>query len=157
MNFSKDFTYGNKVFTDEVSSVDYQKLCKLLETIIAWAVSDEIEKLSKERCCGCEYDHPSQRQHDCLMLTVEEKWATYGLEAMERVNSKQMIWHLFLEAMRILKLKYYNSIVDHLNDLQRDPDSALLDSLMELHLDADNTEFNSVLNYLSYWKEDRGY
>ena len=50
--------------------------------------------------------------------------------------------------MRILKLKYYNSIVDHLNDLQRDPDSALLDSLMELHLDADNTEFNSVLNYL---------
>ena len=98
-----------------------------------------------------------QRQHDCLMLTVEEKWTTYGLEAMERVNSKQMIWHLFLEAMRILKLKYYNSIVDHLNDLQRDPDSALLYSLMELHLDADNTEFNSVLNYLSYWKEDRGY
>ena len=90
MNFSKDFTYGNEVFTDEVS-VDCQKFCKLLETIIAWAVSDEIEKLSKERCCGCEYDHPSQRQHDCLMLTVEEKWTTYGLEAMERVNSKQMI------------------------------------------------------------------
>ena len=80
------------------------------------------------------------------MLTDEEKWTTYGLEAMERVNSKQMIWHLFLEAMRILKLKYYNSIVDHLNDLQRDPDSALLYSLMELHLDADNTEFNSVLS-----------
>ena len=49
MNFSKEFTYGNKVFTDEVSSVDYQKLCKLLEAIIAWAVSDEIEKLSKEK------------------------------------------------------------------------------------------------------------
>ena len=46
---------------------------------------------------------------------------------------------------------------DHLNDLQRDPDSALLYSLMELHLDTDNTEFNSVLNYLSYWKEVRGY
>ena len=45
---------------------------------------------------------------------------------------------------------------DHLNDLQRDPDSALLYSLMELHLDTDNTEFNSVLNYLSPWKEDRG-
>ena len=86
MNFSKDLMYGNEVFTDEVSSVDYQKLCKLLEAIIAWAVSGEIEKLSKERCCGCEYDHPSQRQHDCLMLTVEEKWTTYGLEAMERVN-----------------------------------------------------------------------
>ena len=62
------------------------------------------------------------------------------------------------EAMRILKLKYYNSIVDHLNDLQRDPDSAaLLYSLMEFYLDTDNTKFNSVLNYLSYWKEDRRY
>ena len=131
MNFSEEFTYGNKVFTDEVSSVDYQKLCKLLEAIIAWAVSDEIEKLSKERRCGCEYDHPSERRHDCLMLTLEEKWTTYGLEAMERVNSKQMIWHLFLEATRILKLKYYNSIVDHLNDLQRDPDSAMLSFLLE--------------------------
>ena len=81
----------------------------------------------------------------------------YGLEAMERVNSKQMTWHLFLEVMRILKLKYYDSIVDHLNNLQCNPDSALLYSLMELHLDTDNTEFNSVFNYLSYWKEDRGY
>ena len=33
---------------------------------------------------------------------------------MERVNSKQMIWHLLLEAMRILNLKYHNSTVDHL-------------------------------------------
>ena len=78
---------------------------------------------------------------------------TYGLEAMKRVNNKQMIWHLFLEAMRILKLKYYNSIVDHLNDLQRDPDSALLYSLMELRLDANNTEFNSVLNYFPTGKK----
>ena len=29
MNFSKEFTYRNKLLTDEVSSVDYQKLCKL--------------------------------------------------------------------------------------------------------------------------------
>ena len=49
-----------------------QKPCKLLEVIIAWAVSDEIEKLSEEKCCGFEHDHPSQRQHDCLMLTVEK-------------------------------------------------------------------------------------
>ena len=60
------------MFTDEVSSADYQKLCKLLETIIAWAVSDEIEKLCKEKCCGYESDNPSQRRHDCLMLTVEK-------------------------------------------------------------------------------------
>ena len=69
---------GTRMFSDEVSSDDYKKLCKLLETIIAWAVFDEVHKLSKEKCCGCEYDHPSQRRHDCVMLTVEEKWSTYG-------------------------------------------------------------------------------
>jgi hypothetical protein len=25
------------------------------------AVAYEVGKLAKERCCGCEYDHPSQR------------------------------------------------------------------------------------------------
>ena len=69
---------------------------------------------------------------------------TYGLEAIERVNSKRIIWRLFLEALRILKLNYHNSIVDHLRDLERDPDSSLVHSLMELHLDPDNTMFDSV-------------
>jgi hypothetical protein len=90
------------------------------------------------------------------MLTIEEKWMSYGLEAIERVNSKRMTWRLFLEALRILKLKYHNSIVDHLRDLERDPDSSLVHFLMELHLDTNNTQFESVLNYLSYWREDRG-
>jgi hypothetical protein len=157
MSFSKQPTFANKVFADEVSSADHKKLCNLLEMILAWAVSDEVHKLCKERCYGCEVDHPSQRRHDCLMLTIEEKWITYGLEAIERVNSKRMIWRLFLEALRILKLECHNSIVDHLRDLERDPDSAMVYSLMELHLDTDNTEFDSILNYLSYWKEDKGY
>ena len=156
MSFFKQPTFASKVFVDEVSSANYKKLCNLLETILAWSVSDEVHKLSRERCCGCEVDHPSQRRHDCLMLTMEEKWLTYGLEAIERVNSKRIIWRLFLEALRILKLNYHNSIVDHLRDLERDPDSSLVHSLMELHLDPDNTMFDSVLNYLSYWKENRG-
>ena len=45
------------------------------------------------------------------------------VRAIERVWHKRMIWHLFLEEVRILKLRYYNGIVDHLNDLKRDPDS----------------------------------
>ena len=156
MSSFKHTTFGSRVFADEVFYEDHMKLCNLLETIFAWSVSDEVRKLDKEKCCGCEVDHPSQRRHDCLMLTIEEKWMSYGLEAIERVNSKRMTWRLFLEALRILKLKYHNSIVDHLRDLERDPDSSLVHFLMELHLDTNNTQFESVLNYLSYWREDRG-
>ena len=91
------------------------------------------------------------------MLTEEEKWVNYGLEAIEQENSKRVIWRLFLEAMRVLKLEYHSGIVDHLRDLKREPDSALVYSLMELYLDPNNTEFDCVLNYLSYRREDRGY
>ena len=89
------------------------------------------------------------------MLTEEEKWVNYGLEAVEQVNSKRVIWRLFLEAMRVLKFEYHSGIVDHSRDLEREPDSALVYSLMELYLDLNNTEFDCVLNYLSYWREDR--
>ena len=30
----------------------------------------EIERLCEENCCGCQVDHPSQRQHDSVMLSL---------------------------------------------------------------------------------------
>jgi hypothetical protein len=104
MSFCKQPTFASKVFVDEVSSADHKKLCILLETILAWAVSDEVHKLCKERCCGCEVDHPSQRRHDCLMLTIEEKWITYGLEAIERV-SVGILLHVLLVSVMDVRFK----------------------------------------------------
>lgn len=31
------------------------------------AIWDDIYSISKERCNGCEIDHPSQTEHPCLM------------------------------------------------------------------------------------------
>ena len=65
MSFSQNFEQSNWaccVHVDEVSSSDYKRLFSLLEAIYAEAVAREVDKLTKERCCGCEYDHPSQRQ-----------------------------------------------------------------------------------------------
>ena len=88
MNFSQNFeqsNWANSVHADEVSSSDYKRLFSLLEAIYAEAVACEVGKLTKERYCGCEYDHPSQLQHDCIMLSEQERWQSYGLEAIERV------------------------------------------------------------------------
>ncbi|CAB4012542.1 Hypothetical predicted protein [Paramuricea clavata] len=47
--------------------------------------SDEIAKIRREKSCDCKVDYPSQRRHECLMLTLEESWTTYGLDAIEQV------------------------------------------------------------------------
>ena len=49
-----------------------------------------VADLSKLRCYGCEIDHPSQRQHDCLLpddILIEQHFD----EAVEKVNSTAVI------------------------------------------------------------------
>ena len=66
---------------DEVSPMEFRKLCNLLETIFAQTVSFE------ERCCGCKLNRFSQSE--CLMLSYEERSQMYDLEAIERVSKKR--------------------------------------------------------------------
>ena len=49
-----------------------------------------VAELSKLRCYGSEKDHPSQRQHDCL-LPDDILIAMYFDEALEKVNSTAII------------------------------------------------------------------
>jgi hypothetical protein len=78
----------------------------LLEGIYANVVAHEVERLCVDSCNGCQAGHPSQRhvQHDCLMMNENERWKMYGLQAIERVNGKCIVWNEFAEAMRVLKL-----------------------------------------------------
>ena len=132
-------------------SVSYNQF-NLLEGIYANAVACEVHKLCAELCCGCQINHASQRQHDCLMMDEYERWQMYGLQAIERVNAKRMVWNDFAEVMRVLKLKVDVNIIEHLQQMERDPDSTFVESLMELHQDTDNREVQCVLNYLFHCK-----
>jgi hypothetical protein len=75
----------------------------LLEGIYANAVAHEVHRLCVELCCGCQINHPSQRQHDCLMIDEHERWQMYGLQAIGRVNTKRLVWNEFAEVARVLK------------------------------------------------------
>ena len=146
MNFSENFeqtNWVNSVHGDEFSSCDYKRLFSLLEAIYADAVACEVGKLAKERCCGCEYDHPSQRQHVCLMLSEQEKWQSYRLEAIERVRK--------MKTIRVMKLQYHKD----LRQFREKSDSTFVYSLMDLLENTEDSEFGSILNYLSYWREDK--
>ena len=145
--------WGNNAHIDEVSKTEYQKQFSLLEAIFANAVASEINQLCQEYCCGCKIDHPSQRQHDCLMMDEDERWEMYGFDAIERVNNKRMIWDEFVEAARVLKLRCHKDVLDHLRQLEKTPDSMFVQSLRDLHSGTANPELDCVLNYLSYWRK----
>ena len=124
----------------------------LLEGIYANAVAQEVERLCVESCNGSQAGHPSQRQHDYLMMNENERWQMYGLQAIERVNGKRMVWNEFAEAMRVLKLAVDRDVLEHLQQLEKDPDSTFVDSLMELYQNTENHELQCILNYLFHWR-----
>ena len=102
----------------------------LLEGIYANAVAQEVERFCVESCNGCQAGHPSQRQHDCLMMNEHERWQMYGLQAIERVNGKRMVWNEFAEAMRVLKLAVDRDVLEHLQQLEKDPHGGRLLSIL---------------------------
>jgi hypothetical protein len=124
----------------------------LLEGIYANAVAHEVERLCVDSCNGCQVGHPSRRQHDCLMMNENERRQMYGLQAIERVNGKRMVWNEFAEAMRVLKLAVDRDLLEHLQQLEKYPDSTFVDSLMELHQNTENHELQCILNYLFHWR-----
>ena len=52
---------------------------------------------------------------------------------------------------RGIKLRIDN-VLEHLQQLEKDPDSTFVDSLMELHQNTENYELQCMLNYLFHWR-----
>ena len=133
---------------DKISDVEYQKLFSLIEVIYTHAVFTEIERLCEENCCGCKIDHPSQRQHDCLMLTEEEKWELYYKKAVALLNENRSV----IEATRVLKLSCHKDALEYLRHLERESEIALY-TLWQLHSNKEDREMNGILEYFAYWRE----
>jgi hypothetical protein len=134
------------------NSVNKLNLNLKLEGMYANAVAQEVERFCVESCNGCQVGHPSQRQHDCLMMNENERWQMYGLQAIERGNGKRVVWNEFAEAMRVLKLAVDRGVLEHLQQMEKDPDSTFVDSLMELYQYTENHELQCILNYLFHWR-----
>ena len=68
-------------FLSHRQSLTQEKLLKCYAEEIACAIS----VLVVENCNGCIIDHPSQRQHPCLMMENDEKLLLYFDIALSRV------------------------------------------------------------------------
>ena len=94
--------------TDEVVPWEVNQQCNLMNAIFSQVVNHRVQELRKEKCCGCKVDHPSQRRHECLMMSEGEGWISYGLEAIEHVIEKGILWKQFREAIQIMRLIPHN-------------------------------------------------
>ena len=55
-------------------------------------------------CNGCRIDHPSQRQHDCLMMEVEENMWVYFDCALDAVSEGEAtIVEVFINSLQDIK------------------------------------------------------
>ena len=117
----------------------------LMNAIFSQCIDLRVEELRKEKCYGCEIDHPSQRQHDCIVMTEEEAWETYGIEAIEHIFQKQILQKQFMEAIRIMKLTPREHVLQHYQKLKSNHVSAL-----ELIMDVKKnvSEYQDSLGYL---------
>ena len=84
------------------------------------------------------------------MLSLDEEWVMYGLQAVGRVLEKGTLRRQFIEAVRVLKLPHYERAEKHQN-LERNHE-VTLEFLKSLSKDFD--EYQPILNYLMHWSKD---
>ena len=139
--------------TDEVVLWEVNQQFNLMNAIFSQIVDRRVQELRKEKCCGCKIDHPSQRRHDCLMMSEEEGWITYGPEAIEHVLEKGILWKQFREAIRIMQFIPHDHARRHFQKLSSDRE-ATLELLMDLNFKTNLAEYQDILGYLHYWQKE---
>lgn len=54
-------------------------------------IQELIPTLTREHCYGCMVDHPSQREHSCLLFTELECLEQFFVEAYDKISLKDVI------------------------------------------------------------------
>ena len=75
---------------DEVEQIQRKKVATIIGHVFQLTYAAFFDKLVQEekvnRCHGCTIQHPSQRQHSCLMLDTEDAWFYYHDVAREQID-----------------------------------------------------------------------
>ena len=75
---------------DEVEQIQRKKVATIIGHVFQLTYAAFFDKSVQEekvnRCHGCTIQHPSQRQHSCLMFDTEDAWCYYHDEAREQID-----------------------------------------------------------------------
>ena len=80
----------NVLTVDKVEQVQRKKLATIVGHVFQLTYAAVFDKLIHQekvnRCHSCTIDHPSQRQHSCLMMDNEDVWFYYHDDAREQID-----------------------------------------------------------------------
>ena len=87
------------------------------------------------------------------MMSEEEAWINYGLEAIDHVFQQGILWKQFREAVRIMKLIPHDHAVKHFQKLSTNH-KATLTSLRDSVLKTNLSEYQDILGHFHYWQKE---
>ena len=76
----------------------------ILLNCYAEEITSTITSMVLKNCNGCLIDHPSQRQHDCLMMEADERLWLYFQAALESVSEAEVV-EKFMNSLKDIKPK----------------------------------------------------
>lgn len=71
-------------------------------------------------CEGCAIQHPSQKEHKCIMMDEEEAWNYYYEEAIQVVDSNR-VWTLVENVCDMLDIRIHRSWYSYVPELYKLP------------------------------------
>ena len=114
IDLTNDEEMGEDVIPDE------SKRVKVIEDLLKWAYATTmrplIQTLIEEDCYGCQYDRPSQRDHEtCLMTPYQDQITTYYHAALAKVDTNIVIGRWFGHLGKMNPKVAYHEISPYLN------------------------------------------
>ena len=137
---------------DEVEKIQRKKVATIIGHVFQLTYAAFFDKLVQEeklnRCHGCTIQHPSQRQHSCLMFDTEDSWFYYHDEAREQIDLA-VVMKTVESVCSTLGLKLGQTWESYLTELPKLPWTSLYLTSLELeNYDEDMKE--RVLYALNY-------
>ena len=81
----------DKLIVDEWDlDAPQSKFRKVLAELYAKSMAARYSDTSKEYCDGCDYDAPSQRHHDCLMMPLQDRIEILFERLIEKVDENDI-------------------------------------------------------------------
>ena len=130
-----EYTSKPTLTVDEVEQIQRKKVATIIGHVFQLTYAAFFDKLVQEekvnRCHGCTIQHPSQRQHSCLMFDTEDAWFYYHDEAREQIDLA-VVMKTVESVCNALGLKLGQTWESYLTELPKLPWTSLYLTSLEL-------------------------
>ena len=137
---------------DEVEQIQRKKLATIIGHVFQLTYAAVFDKLIHQekvnRCNGCAIQHPSQREHSCLMLDIEDAWFYYHDEAREQIDL-DIVMKTVESICSTLGLKLGQTWESYLTELPKLPWTTIF--LTSLELEKYNEDMKKRVLYALYY------